>query len=71
MRHEHPQPTTGTGRILSTSEVLRETSFSRTTLWRRVREGTFPAAINLGRQRRGWAEREVEEWKAERAAARN
>lgn len=59
-----------TGRFLKTAEVLRETSFSRTTLWRRIREGTFPAAVELGPQKRGWSEREVEEWKAERAAAR-
>lgn len=63
-------PAAASGRILKTADVLRETSFSRTTLWRRIREGTFPAAIDLGHQKRGWLEREVEDWKAERAAAR-
>lgn len=57
------------GRFLSTSEVMRETTFSRTTLWRRIREGDFPPPTPLGKQKRGWTEREVEQWKADVKAA--
>lgn len=57
------------GRFLTIAEVQRETSFSRTTIWRRIREGEFPKAVNLGGNRRGWSERAIEEWKARRLAA--
>ena len=42
--------------ILRTAAVLRATALSRTTLWRRVRDGSFPAPIRLagrGRVRSG------------------
>lgn len=59
-------PSTAPGRFLSTAEVLRETSFGRTTLWRRIKDGTFPPSVPLGGIRKGWPERDVERWKAER-----
>ena len=54
------------GRLLSTADVIRETSLARTTLWRRVKDGTFPPPVPLGGIRKGWPERDVERWKAER-----
>lgn len=59
------------GRILGMADVLRETSFGRTTLWRRIRDGEFPPPIPLGGRRVGWPERDVEAWKAKMIAARH
>lgn len=57
------------GRFLKIREVSRETSFSRTTIWRRVKDGTFPAPISLGGRSRAWTERDIEAWKARKLAA--
>jgi prophage regulatory protein len=62
-------PPASPGRFLSRAEVQRETTFSRTTLWRRVKDGSFPPPEDLGGQKRGWPERAVEEWKASRPRA--
>lgn len=51
--------------ILRTAAVLRATALSRTTLWRRVRDGSFPAPIRLGGPRSravGWLRADVEDW---------
>jgi prophage regulatory protein len=52
----------GHARILRIGEVQRRTGLSRTTLWRRERNGRFPARRDLGGGMVGWLEREVEEW---------
>lgn len=57
-------------RILTIDEVTERTSLPRTTIWRRVRDGTFPPPIQLSPGRIGWLESEIDAWIAERAAAR-
>ena len=52
-------------RIMRTPEVVRITGLSKTTIWRRVRSGDFPAPIRLGglaTRSVGWREQEVENW---------
>lgn len=58
------------GRYLTIADVRRVTTFSRTTLWRRVKEGSFPAPHDLGGRKRGWDEAEVTDWKANRSPIR-
>lgn len=53
-------------RIINLPEVLRLTSFSRTTLYDRINAGAFPAQINLGGRRVGWLEADVLNWIAKR-----
>ncbi len=48
--------------ILSLKKVMAESNKSRTTLWRDVRAGTFPAPIQLGPNSIGWFEKEIREW---------
>ena len=51
--------------ILRTATVLRATGLSKTTLWRRVSDGSFPEPIRLGGPRSravGWYRAEVEDW---------
>ena len=51
--------------ILRLPEVLAMTGLSRTTLWRRVKAGDFPARVRLGGRRSravGWRRADVERW---------
>ncbi len=51
------------GRMLRVPQVLAETGFSRTTLWRRVRAGDFPHPLRTGPNQVAWPEAAVEAWK--------
>jgi len=53
-------------RIIGLPEVLRLTSFSRTTLYDRIAAKAFPAQISLGGRRVGWLESDVAAWIAAR-----
>jgi len=43
-------------RMLRPTEICTLMGWSRTTLWRRVRAGDFPAAMELGPNAIGWPE---------------
>lgn len=47
-------------RILRTKEVMDRVSWSRTTLWRKVRAGEFPRPLQLGANSIGFYEHEVD-----------
>ena len=52
-------------RILRIPEVVEITGLSRTTIWRRVRSGDFPAPVRLGSlatRSVGWRESEIRKW---------
>ena len=58
--------------ILRTAEVLVATGLGRTTLWRRVKSGDFPAPIRLGgagSRAVGWRRTEIQAWIDERPRA--
>jgi predicted DNA-binding transcriptional regulator AlpA len=49
--------------IYPVKEVLRRTSLgSRSSLWRAVKAGTFPAPYVIGANRIGWSSDDVENW---------
>ncbi len=48
--------------ILRATEVMAETGLSRTTIWRRVRVGSFPAPTELGPNSIGWPRSKIEAW---------
>ena len=51
--------------ILRTPTVLAMIALSRTSLWRRVRAGDFPAPVRLGgagSRAVGWRREDVERW---------
>ena len=52
--------------MLRPLEVVKRTGLSRTTLWRRVRAGTFPAAVELGKNSIGWPASTIAAWLANR-----
>ena len=58
--------------VLRTSDVLAATGLSRTTLWRRVKSGEFPAPIRLGGTKSravGWRRTEIDVWIDQRSRA--
>ncbi len=52
----------GSDPMLRPPEVMARTGLSRTTLWRRVRAGTFPAPVELGANSIGWPESAISDW---------
>jgi prophage regulatory protein len=48
--------------ILRLPEVKRSTGLSRSTIYLRVAEGTFPRPVGLGGRAVGWLESEVQDW---------
>jgi prophage regulatory protein len=56
-------------RILRDAEVGERTGLSRTTRWRLVRAGKFPAPVQLTEHARGTRESDVDAWIASRPPA--
>ncbi len=51
-------------RLVSAKQVMIRMGWSRTTLWRRVRAGEFPAPVKTGTQSVDWYDDEVDEAQA-------
>ena len=52
-------------RVVRLPEVLKITGLSRTTIWRRERDGSFPSPIRLGGEHTravGWREQDIHDW---------
>ncbi|WP_420614238.1 helix-turn-helix transcriptional regulator [Candidatus Spongiisocius sp.] len=52
-------------RIVRLPEVMEITGLSRTTIWRRERDGSFPPPIRLGGEHTramGWREQDIYDW---------
>ena len=57
-------------RFLRLPEVQARTGLSRSTIYVRVEQGTFPRPVSLGSRAVGWIEAEVEAWMRQRVAER-
>ena len=55
--------------ILRLPAVLARTGLSRSTIYLRVSEGSFPAPVSLGDRAVGWIEAEIQEWLEQRIEA--
>jgi prophage regulatory protein len=53
-------------RILETAELLKRIPLDRSTIWRMVRDGRFPAPIQLTTSRIGWRLSSILNWLSER-----
>ncbi|MDR3386921.1 MAG: AlpA family phage regulatory protein [Rudaea sp.] len=49
-------------RILRLNAVLDRTGLSRSTLYRKIQAGTFPAQVRIATRCTGWRESAVSEW---------
>ena len=47
--------------ILRLPEVKRSTGLSRSTIYLRIAEGTFPKSVSLGGRAVGWLEAEIQQ----------
>jgi prophage regulatory protein len=57
--------------ILRLNQVKQRCGLSRSTIYSRVKEGTFPPPVDLGPNSVGWLASEVERWIEDRIAARD
>ena len=55
--------------ILRLPAVKTRTGLSRSTIYLRVSEGTFPKPVSLGGRAVGWLEAEIQEWLQRRIEA--
>ena len=49
-------------RILRLKSVLERTGLSRSTLYRKMQDSTFPRALRISARCTGWRESDVEAW---------
>ncbi|MBZ9736440.1 MULTISPECIES: helix-turn-helix transcriptional regulator [unclassified Mesorhizobium] len=49
-------------RIIRLRTVLARTGLSRSTMYRKIAEGTFPAQIKISVNGAGWRESDVNQW---------
>jgi len=49
-------------RILRLNAVLDRTGLSRSTLYRKMQDGTFPHNVKISTRSAGWRESAIEEW---------
>ncbi|MBM3790902.1 MAG: AlpA family phage regulatory protein [Acidobacteria bacterium] len=57
-------------RLVRFRELRRTVPLSRSTIWRKVRDGSFPKPIRMSKSAVGWLASEIQEWIAEQAASR-
>src|SRR5436190_559659 len=57
--------------ILRLPAVKARTGLSRSTIYLRVSQGSFPAPVNLGDRAVGWLDSEIQAWLQGRIAARS
>lgn len=49
-------------RIIRLRTVLARTGLSRSTLYRKIKEGTFPQQLRISVNGAGWSEAEIDRW---------
>jgi prophage regulatory protein len=54
--------TDNSDRILRIKSVLDRTGLSRSTLYRKIQEGSFPKQVRIGIRCAGWRESAINEW---------
>ena len=57
-------------RIIRLKTVLARTGLSRSTIYRKIAEGTFPAQIRISVNGAGWHESDIDRWIADPAGWR-
>jgi prophage regulatory protein len=49
-------------RIVRLKTILARTGLSRSTIYRKIAEGTFPAQIRISLNGAGWRESDIDRW---------
>jgi prophage regulatory protein len=55
-------------RIVRLPEVSHRTALGRSSIYRRVNEGSFPRPVKIGPRAIGWSESAIDQWIADRLA---
>ena len=58
-------------KILRLPKVIEITGLSRSTIYLRMSEGSFPKKIDLGGRAIGWVSSEINQWIEEKISVRN
>ena len=58
-------------KILRMPAVKRKLSISKATIYRWIKNGEFPAPLQLGPRTVGWSEDSIEKWLASRSCERD
>jgi prophage regulatory protein len=61
---QRTEPRRVADRLLNKWAVERETSLDITTIYRRMKVGTFPQPVRLGKRRVAWRESDIAAWQA-------
>ena len=65
-----PIPSISQPHLLRLPDVRRKTGLSRSAIYRRVADGTFPAPVKIGMRSSAWAGNEIDAWIAQLLAGR-
>jgi prophage regulatory protein len=57
--------------VLKRLAVQDKAGLSKTALYQKISEGTFPKPVRLGRKAVGWIESELDQWIAARVSERD
>lgn len=57
-------------RIIRMKTVLARTGLSRSTIYRKIAEGTFPAQLRISLNGSGWRESDIDRWVSDPVAWR-
>ncbi len=58
-------------KMIKLREVINRTGLSRSSVYRKMDEKTFPMSVQLGYKAVGWVEGEVSQWIEDRIAERD
>jgi len=58
------QPATRADRLLNKWAVEKQTSLDITTIYRKMKAGTFPQPVRVGKRRVAWRESDIAAWEA-------
>lgn len=59
---DYPTMTPSQGRILRINSVLERTGLCRSTLYRKIGNGSFPRQVKISVRCAGWREADIEQW---------
>lgn len=67
---DHPQPNSP-GRLLKLKDVVERCALSRTSIYAKIKAGTFPRQMVISVKAVAWLETEIDDWIRANLAARD
>ncbi|HAS21597.1 MAG TPA: transcriptional regulator [Idiomarina loihiensis] len=57
--------------LIKIKDVMKATSLARPTIYKYIKNGTFPRPVSLGGRAVAWVREEIEDWIEQRVAERD